>query len=503
MPRYPVIQLLAGLALAGCGGVPFDAPKTKSHAARTAAPGRLAAAATPWLGPDRASGFVLLPSGTDALGARLRLAEGAEHTLDAQYFLMKPDFAGAIFAQGLIAAADRGVRVRLLVDDVFTTATDVQLATLDRHPRIEVRIFNPVARSGPYWIAFVRDFSRTNRRMHNKSFTADNAVTIVGGRNIADEYFAIAEEIDFADLDMLGVGDVAAEVSTTFDAFWNDRLAVPLATLAPGAVARAGDADSVRAGLAPEALAAARAIYAEAVSAPLVAGVSAGDVPPAAGRPRVVSDDPAKLDVPKGKGHTELADALDAALARSRQEVILVSPYFVPGRALTDRLKTLRARGVTVIVITNSLASTNHAYVHGGYLRYRRELLAAGVRLHEAKADSATSLLTRGAGKLTLHAKAVILDRRDVLVGSMNLDPRSFYLNTEFGTFVRSPELAGELIASIATDLPRHTFALDLEANGRVAWHHGEGVWYVEPGASAWRRIVARIVQVLPVEGQL
>lgn len=494
---------LAAVLPGGCAGLPFDVPKPASHAPEVAIPGRLATAAAPWLDGSGVSGFVLLPSGTDALGARLRLAEAADHTIDAQYFLVKPDFAGALFGDALLAAADRGVRVRLLVDDVFTTTSDVQLGTLDRHPRIEVRIFNPISRSGPYWVAFARDFTRANRRMHNKSFTADNAVTIVGGRNIADEYFAIADEINFADLDLLGAGHVASQVSGTFDLFWNSRLAVPLATLAPGAVARAEAAGALVARLSPETLAAARSIYAEAVAAPLVTGVAAGEVRPVPGRSTVVSDPPAKLAAPAGAGHTALANALDAALAAAEREVILVTPYFVPGRPLADRLKALRARGVEVIVITNSLASTNHAYVHGGYLNYRRELMEAGVRFHEAKADSATSLLTGGPGHLTLHAKVVVIDRRDVLAGSMNLDPRSLHLNTELGAFVRSPELARDFIVAIAAELPQYSFVLDLEPDGRVAWYHGNAVWYSEPGASLARRLFARLVQVLPVEGLL
>jgi cardiolipin synthase C len=501
--RAPILALLA--VLAACQPVPFEAARSVS----TAGPptGALAEIAGPWLGSsDRRSGFVPLPDGTDALSARLQLIETAETSIDLQYFLVKPDLAGMLVGSRLIDAADRGVRVRLLLDDVFTEAADPELGTLDRHPGIEVRLFNPVARGIPSWLAFAGEFGRTNRRMHNKSMTVDTAVTIVGGRNVADEYFEIDHRIEFADFDMLGLGPVAIDVSRTFDRFWNSGYSVPLAALSARAVREAAEAEDVRAALAPEFRERAERSYARAVERDLIGAVASGERRVYSGPARVVTDPPRKIVAPGGEGCLDLLDALSAMLEEAEREVVLVTPYLVPGCTTVAQFRRLRARGVEIVIVTNSLASTNHAYVHGGYARYRREMVEAGVRLYEVMAEP-PHIAETGGSRQTLHTKIVLVDRAHVLVTSMNLDPRSLFLNTELGVFVDSPELAEDLAQTIAEDLPGNAYALRIDADGRLAWIGRDGdalrVWRTEPAASLWQRLVAAVVRVLPVEGQL
>ncbi len=502
-----VWAIVFALAASGCAGVPFDAPKTPSAAEPPARASRAGRVAAPWLDGSGKSGFVPIGAGEAALGARLRLIEEAEHSIDAQYFLMKADLSAALIAQALIEAADRGVRVRFLLDDVFTTASDESLAILDARPNLEVRIFNPVSRSGPQWLAFLRDFSRTNRRMHNKSFIVDGSMVIVGGRNIADEYYAVEQEIEFADFDVFGAGPVAMDVSRSFDLFWNSNLAVPLDALidedtrVAAAESRIGDRAE------PLQLARAREVYDGAVEDQLFRDLRAGRIEPIDGYGIVVTDSPAKLGYPVGSGLEELFSDISSRMEAAKREIVIVTPYFVPRREGVALLKSLRERGIDIIVITNSLASTNHPYVHGGYFPYRKELLEAGVRIYEAKADAAISQLTGEPVSLTLHTKAILIDRETVFIGSLNYDPRSIELNTEMGVFIESPEFGAMFAEAIEDDMPAFVYEVGLDADGRTVWRYGDGdsmrIWRSEPGASGWEKFVARITSLLPVEDQL
>jgi putative cardiolipin synthase len=500
----PAIGLLV---VAGCAGVPFDYPREESHAEPPSRATRMGRSAAEWYDrPGQPSGFLPLPAGEEALGARLRLIEAAERTIDIQYFLAKPQLSAWLIAEALIPAADRGVRVRVLFDDVFTTTPDEFLAAIDSHPNIELRLYNPVSRSGPNWFAFLSEFSRTNRRMHNKSFTVDNAITIIGGRNIADEYYALEQDIEFADYDLLGVGPVASEVSKTFDRFWNSNKSVPIKAFFPPAGPDSGSAQARRA-IDPDEAARAREVYAGAVNSQVLADLEAGRVAPFPGSVTVVTDPPQKLGYPVNTGLDHLFQDIRRRMLAAQSEVVIISPYFVPGKDGVKLLKTLRANGVDVIVITNSLASTNHAYVHGGYFPYRKELLEAGVRIYEAKADAAVSHVSGAPVALTLHTKMMIIDRKTVFVGSLNMDPRSIELNTEMGIFVESAEYGNQVADAIYSDLPPYVYEVDLDQNGKVIWHYGEGdaaqTFRSEPGASFWSKFVAGLVSILPVEGQL
>ncbi len=503
----PVPTLLTLLALAGCAAVPFDAPREASTAmppSRATAAGQIAA---PWFDrADGASGVLPVPRGEAALGARLRLIEGAEQSLDVQYFLAKPDTSAKLIFNALMEAGDRGVRVRVLLDDVFTTAPDDGLARVDAHPNIEVRIFNPVSRSGPKWLGMIARFPDSNRRMHNKSFTADGAITIVGGRNIADEYYAVEQEIEFADFDVVAFGPAAVDVSRTFDMFWNSKRSVPIAALVgPEAVQTA-----VAQGFAePDDAALARAedVYRDAVDSEFMVDLREGRLAPMTGRVRAVSDTPVKLAYPVGTDHRVLYDEIYAAIAGATSEVVIVSPYFVPQRERTDLLAAATRRGVRVVVVTNSLASNNHAYVHGGYFPYRRELLEAGVEIYEAKVDPGIVSTTGEPMQLTLHTKAVIIDRRTAYIGSLNLDPRSIDLNSEMSLRIDSPAFASQLVENAEANLPPYVYRVELEPDGDKIWRHGSGsdeiVLTSEPDASTLSRLIAWLAAILPVEGQL
>ncbi|GGG26903.1 phospholipase D family protein [Caldovatus sediminis] len=465
-------------------------------------------------------GASLVRDGLDAFAARAATARAATRRLDLQYYIWHGDVTGRLLAREVLHAADRGVRVRLLLDDVYALGRERILAALDAHPAIEVRLFN-----GTRWRAFGRlGFAlelafggwHLNRRMHNKAWIADGRVAIVGGRNLGDEYFgAGAGEFNFRDLDIALVGAAAEGAVAAFERYWRSPLARPAALLSASAQAADGLPRLRRAfedaAAAPEAR---RYLAHLGEIGDAVGQVADGLVAVGRDAVRVVADPPEKARRGLGARRRaraaggiapEIADALRAA----RREALLISPYFVPGEAGLALLQALTGRGVRVSVVTNSLAATDVVAVHGGYARYRRRLLRAGVALFELKPsgqeDEASVFGSRGA---SLHTKAFVVDDGPVFVGSFNLDPRSAALNTEMGAFVSHPALAAELRAEhdrLAD--PSRSWRVSLEG-GRLTWTGtGAGgrlqVLRHEPGASLRRRLVAGLVRWLPIESQL
>lgn len=501
-----VFVLMAAM-LAGCAPRIDTSARVESRAMPPARNSPAAIMARPWLDDaDGRSGFVSLPRGDDALGARLKLVESAQDSIDLQYFLFKPGRAADLLADRLLEAAGRGVRVRLLYDDVFTTLPDESLGILDAHPGIEVRVFNPLSRSVPMPLGYLGGLMSSNRRMHNKAFIVDNAIAIVGGRNIADEYFALDDAIEFADYDIAGLGPVAADLSETFDAYWNDDFSVPLR-----AVARipATTPEEFRAGLRadPARLAEARRVHEGALQSAVLSDLREGRRMPVTAPSRTVTDPPEKLRRPVNSGYEAMWDELAALIETATDEIVIVTPYFVPQRERVALLTRARARGVRVVVITNSLSSTNHPIVHGGYFPYRRELLGAGVELYEARADRRLRSVSGEPYELTLHAKALIADRRHVYIGSLNQDPRSIDINSEMGVIIDSPDLATRLVAAMEDRSATYLYQLELDANGRVAWRGRDGdrqqIWTSDPNAGPLRHLVAWLGYMLPIEGQL
>ena len=506
--KIAVVTLL-GLLATSCASVPFDYPKLESYAVRPSESTRLgeSVAASLQARPGK-SGFYPLENGLDALGARLRLMERADQTIDAQYFLIKGDLAGSLFTGKLLRAADRGVRVRFLVDDVFTTGLDPELSLLNAHPNIEVRLFNPLTRKSFRYFSLVVDFRRANRRMHNKSFTVDNTVTIVGGRNIADEYFQIRDDAEFADFELLSFGPVAAEVSETFDLFWNSSRAVPMEAF--GRKVSEHGLEKLRDMMRHEIEEAEHGVYSQAVNSRFLDAVVRGEIQPVLAAAKVVTDRPEKLENPVDPRYQIVAAELRQAIRAAEHEVVLITPYFVPRQAGVALLREVRASGARVVVVTNSLASTNHVAVHSGYARYRKELLAAGIELYEVRVDS---LVVRGdvapdsLQRLTLHTKAAIVDREVLFIGSLNLDPRSIDLNSEMGLFLVSPEFAGHYADQMEVDLRSYAYRVILDDEGRLEWRYDGDADPTtdnsEPQAGCWRRFGAGFYGILPIENQL
>jgi putative cardiolipin synthase len=510
-------------SLVGCAALPAEYPRPESYTLTDTADTRLGRASAPLaVTHPRESGLRPLASGIDAFVARLVLADVAERSLDVQYYIWHDDVTGRWLAERLVRAADRGVRVRVLLDDIGTAPDDFALLVLELHPNIEVRLFNPVATRDARGLGTLADFERLNRRMHNKSFTADNQATVIGGRNVGDEYFAARPDLEFGDLDVLGVGPVVHEVSTAFDRYWNSRAAFPITALTDRR-ATGEQLEQGRAVLRTHAEAQRDTAYARALeSSALAQALRAGNVPFFWGRARLVYDDPEKVMSDHGAGATPLESGIAPVVDTTRSDLLLVSPYFVPGKAGVQWLRGVRERGVRVRVVTNSLAASDVAAVHSGYQRYRRSLLDAGVELYEFKptagardregqraAHAATGLT--GSSRAALHAKTFIFDRRVVFVGSLNLDPRSVHLNTEIGVLFDSPELARGMAEAIDDALPHQAYHVVLADVGtpdaRLAWvsaeDGGEVRYDSEPEASLWRRLGVWFLSLLPIESQL
>jgi putative cardiolipin synthase len=323
--------LIVVIAAAGCASVPLDHPKTDSFAMTDTDVTSLGRASNDWRSnnPDR-GGFYPLTKGLDAFGARLVLMDSAERSIDAQYFLMKPDDAGLVFGAKLIAAADRGVRVRFLLDDVFTTVDDSALISVNEHPNIEVRIFNPISRKGVFALNYVGNFRLANRRMHNKSFTVDNQVSIVGGRNIAEEYFQLDTTGEFIDFDMLSVGPIVKDISASFDTYWNHELAIPMDALYENYDAE--DLPAIRARIDAQMKASGETVYGAAVNTELMNQLISGAVDPFVADARMIVDDPRKLQEKVSQEHKIVATEIVEALQNARDEILIYTPYFIPGK---------------------------------------------------------------------------------------------------------------------------------------------------------------------------
>ncbi len=502
------VSIVFALFLTGCATAPLDFPKDHSEAITGTADTYLGKEAAEWtaIHPGE-SGFYPLIKGLDALGARLALIDRAERTIDAQYFLMKPDSAGRLFAGKLVEAADRGVRVRLLLDDIFTTVDDDAFLILNQHPNIELRLFNPIGRGGVYYANYLGDFKLANRRMHNKSFTVDNQMSIVGGRNIADEYFELLNDAEFVDFDMLAVGPVAAEISDTFDRFWNHKLAVPMEALNKGK--ESPDLEAARRNVDQNIIEASQSIYGRALASPLMREIAEDRVELFPGESHVITDDPEKLLNKVSDDHKVLVTALAEMIDNAESEVVVITPYFIPGKRGVEFWRSIVAKGVRVVIITNSLASINHVPVHSGYARYRHDMLDAGVEMYEVRVDASKvpeEGIKQGYDSLTLHIKAVFIDRRYTFVGSLNLDPRSIDINTEAGVLIDSKDLSGQLTGNLFEKLPPFAYRLSENDKGKLRWtvqiDGQEVVEKNEPQASRWLRFKAFLFRILP-EGQL
>lgn len=456
------------------------------------------------------TGIHALNNPHDAFAARVLLARAAEKTLDVQYYIWHADTTGTMLFDELRAAAERGVRVRLLLDDNGTAGVDAELAALDRHPNIEIRLFNPFVVRSPKAIGYITDFMRANRRMHNKSFTADNQATIVGGRNVGDEYFGATEGVLFADLDVLAIGAVVDDVSADFDRYWASDSSCPADLILPAA--GPGQLQQFADSAASIASAPGAAEYAQAIrDSAFIASLLEGDLAIEWALTRMVSDDPAK-----GLGNAEsdglLVHQLGEILGDPQGHVELISPYFVPTAAGTEVFAAMAERGVEVRVLTNSLAATDVAAVHAGYAKRRKDLLEAGVRLYEMRRTSPDDSRREGHGPFgssasSLHAKTFAVDRSRVFVGSFNFDPRSANLNTELGFVIESPTMALAIEQAFDETIPARSYEVLLDESGKLNWleqRAGERLRHdTEPETSVWKRASVWFLSILPIEWML
>ena len=543
---------LTGL-LAGCSLPPMP-ERTPSHAI-----GAEASAQTP-LGQALAplqqqhpnlTGIYPLADAYAAYAARALLARAAQSTLDVQYYIWRNDTTGHLLLDELLRAADRGVRVRLLLDDGGTSGMDALLAALDQHPQLEVRLFNPFAQRTPKFLGYVTDFSRTQRRMHNKGFTVDGQAAIVGGRNIGDEYFAASDGVLFADLDVVAVGTVVHDIGREFDRYWNSASAYPASSVLPAmpesAVAKAHQSLHTEASR-PEAQAYVNAVTHSVFSRDLLSGKLALSWAPTT----LVSDNPDKV-LSKTAPKDLMIAQLPQAIGQAQKQLDLVSPYFVPTDTGVRAFAALRQQGVRVRILTNSLEATDVGAVHAGYEKYRKPLLEQGVELYEmrrqldlhpkalqgqtqaapeatpdaihetnntkaeqrqppspAAIGSGSGSMTGGSSGASLHAKTFAMDGERLFVGSFNFDPRSVMLDTEQGLVIQHAGLTQLVSGSLDQYLPYLAYRVQLDEHQKLSWTaqdikppHAKQVFTKEPGTSWLQRKAIKILGWLPLEGLL
>lgn len=514
--RVRIALLMWSIALGGCAALPPLPPRAETSAISDWATSDLGRTALASLPEPTRSGFRILPVPSAAYETRLALAALAQRTLDVETFVLASDDTGRYLLGALRDAALRGVRVRLLVDDLHTEGTDPMLDAFAAFPNVEVRLFNPFPAGRDAYatkmLASLGDFGRVNHRMHNKAYIVDNAWAVFGGRNLGDEYFMRAREGNFVDLDVLAAGPVVRELSRSFDAYWNSAFAYPFGDIrAPrGSPAeRRGNFDQLLAATAlPPADETVPARLQKYIDAP--SDLARGMVALVAGDATVYVD---PVDKAAGTRVADRAGTVRAGISNEMRgadrEVFVVSPYFVPGDLGMEAMTGLRARGVHLRLLTNSLAATDEPLVHAGYVRYRADMLRIGVEIFELSPGMSRHLhrLGRFGDSLgMLHAKIVVIDRRRIFIGSMNLDGRSERYNTELGVLIDSADLAQDFLAMMDYETSAYRLQLD-PAGARVQWliRDGDEVLILdeEPEASFWRRLEIQLLGPLVPEGWL
>ena len=457
---------------------------------------------------DETSWFSTLNTGEVSLIRRLALIDTATVSIDAMYFLWLEDAVGSLRFERLLKAADRGVRVRILIDDSFLAGEDSVLLALDEHPNIEMRIYNPFEKRSKgmvsRYIENMNDLSRTNHRMHNKLLIGDGTAAIVGGRNIADEYFGFAEERNFRDYDVLATGKIVPDLANGFDLFWNSGWAFP-APEVDHKYANEEDFKRLRRDL--------RSFASELDTWQSVNGTQRTDW----------SDDWAKLaaDMIEGKAEllldlprfdqqapAQVAHRLREVFMASDEEVLAITAYLVPTDEYIDGIEEQVKRGTRIKFLTNSLASNNHITAHAAYEHHRKALLRAGAELYELRPDGLDRGLYEAPGyrarTFGLHGKVIIFDLDTVFIGTLNIDPRSMYLNTEIGLLITSPELNAKVREELMPSLSeRNSWQVRMNDGGDLSWHSYDGVLHTQPTGSFKRRILDELIEPLQLDSQM
>ncbi|MDD5177203.1 MAG: phospholipase D family protein [Sterolibacterium sp.] len=472
------------------------------------------------------SGFRIIPVGADGFLTRMQMINAAERTVDLQYFIFRGDETGKLLTGAVLRAADRGVRVRVLIDDGETVTGDDQITALEAHPSVEIRLFNPFVYRGHITllraVEFMFNASRLDYRMHNKLLVVDNAVALIGGRNIGDQYFQIDPESQFADDDVFAAGPIAKQLSTTFDEFWNNALSIPAEALTAGKSSHAA-LNEHRQELKEQSrqLKADGPDYVRRVaSGEPFGGMISGRLPLVWAHAQLICDSPDKKKVENGAMlgrlmHRAVANAASAV----QSELLMVTPYLIPGDEGMQLFRDLRQRNVRVRILTNSLESSTVLLGQAGYMHYRVPLLENGVELYEirsrlgnARGSGQTAAISRY-GNYSLHAKLFVFDRQRLFIGSMNFDQRSMHLNTEIGLIIDSPALAQQVAARFeAMVQPANSYMLALRPNDAggspsLVWctqEDAKAVEYdTEPARSDWQRFKANVLTLLPMDKEL
>lgn len=509
----PVLQrinlfMLLVVTLTGCASLPEEiehpteplVPKPSSTLSKLTDTYRLEKST------QEMSAIVLQDNGWDALAQRLALIETAEHNIDIQYYIWNSDASGRYLASRLIGAADRGVKVRVMLDDINLNERESLLAALDLHPQIEIRIFNPIPsrRGFVKWLNFLNDFSRLNRRMHNKSFTVDGVLSIVGGRNIGDEYFDLSDEINFRDRDVLVMGKVVTDIQASYRGYWNSRWSYPINLLA----------DKVSSNLAVlDEVAAPRYMNYPALPAEnKYANRFLKDVMDKMVwvQAHFVSDQPVPVDTDNTSEPKTTAKLLAELVHQSNQEMLLESAYLIFDDRQLEALQDLTHNGVQIKALTNSMASNDLVTNHSGYAGRRKDMLESGIQLFELKPDSklceeSTKDLSKCAPTTAygLHAKSVVFDRKVAVIGSFNFNLRSTYLNTESLLVIENQNIAESLADDIEQAMnEKNSWRLNLD-EGEIRWYSGKEIWESEPETDLSERVQSRFLQLLPIEKYL
>lgn len=513
--------VLALLLMPGCRSTEAarEAPQVPSHAIaqdeKTTLGDALAAdvAAHPGM-----SGFRILKTGSESYAMRLGLIQAAEKTLDLQYYSIHDDVTSNLLLEAVVRAAQRGVRVRLLIDGINVGAVADTFSVLDEFKNVQIRVFNPFATRDDglvgRMVTALTDLDSVNRRMHNKTLIADNQMSIMGGRNLGDEYFEENPDVTFRDIDILTAGPITAAISKSFDDYWNHKDAVPMGQLERPR----RDPLLIRQTRAELAAHWEKTLKTEKGAKLLKSSIAArlkdADIPLTWARAEVAVDTPHKIDPDSGNDHSRPLNRLDALLDHAEKEFIAVSPYFVPREEGVEWIKGLIARGIDVRIITNSLASTDVVAVHTGYRRYRDDVVKSGAELYEMKPIAGDKPRQRLIGKsapaaASLHAKVYVVDRKETMIGSFNLDPRSVELNTEIALVIHSVPLSLEMVEMfeevidpatsyrVTLDDSREEVVWQTEKDGRMMESRSE------PAAGFWRGLQSRVMALLPIEDSL
>jgi len=456
------------------------------------------------------SGVYIIGDPQLAFAARILLSQRAEKTMDLQYYIWEADVTGTLMFETIVDAANRGVRVRLLLDDNGIEGLDDAFFVLNNHANIEVRIFNPFVQRKLKWLGYITHFNRVNRRMHNKSFTVDNVATVIGGRNIADDYFGATEHVLKEDIDVIAVGEIVSHVSTDFDIYWASLSAYPIDQL----LNVKDDAQYSTGALFPSQLNnPERNAYIELIKeSSIIDALTNGKLSFTWAKVDMISDSPTKT-LHANQDEDLLVFKLHQVIGQPSQGVLIISPYFVPTKAAVTHFVELAEQGINVSILTNSMQATDVLPVHAGYAKHRKTLLRAGVSLFELKSTRANENRLKdklgpfGSSASSLHAKLFAIDDERLFIGSFNFDPRSINLNTELGFVIHSNELTEQVNAEFAQHVRSAAYELVLTEDEDIIWKEivdGELKYHEsEPGLGIVSGVALSILSVLPIDSLL